>query len=264
VKQDWTNPWSFGMTGGQQGDGVAQVRWLCTRNDVKSIVYFTQDIPFQHTDAPKAMTPIAKGCGKSISYVYYPITGADITPQVTQAAGKKPDFVIVLGGGALAVNIYKQFAQAGISADKIIGSGNQMDWDEVLKPGGKALEGAYAVSEVTNWDDTADPTVAAYRKAMEGASWDARSPNPETAYMWVMTIYTAAQKIGFDKFDQQSLKQFMDTANKVPVPLTKEILNPGPEGFPQIKQPYSQIVQWKGGKLLTVQDGTEDGWVRGY
>jgi hypothetical protein len=171
---------------------------------------------------------------------------------------------MTLGGGALAVNIYKQFAAAGIPADRIIGSANQMDYAQVLEPGGAALDGAYASMEVKSWGDTADPDVAAYLKAMEGSGWEAKDPNPATAYMYVMAIYTAAQKIGFDKFNSTALRDWFNTANDVALPLSRSVLNPPPPGYPQVKQPYVQIVQWKGGKLSPVTEGTEEGWLNGF
>jgi ABC-type branched-subunit amino acid transport system substrate-binding protein len=264
VPADFNNPLNFSMTGGTAGDMRATARWLCTRADVNKVVVFTQDIPIQHTTAPDSIGPTLKGCNKSVSYIYYPITGSDITPQVTQAAQRKPDAVITLGGGALAINIYKLFGQAGVPADKIIGSSNQMAYESVLKPAGKVMEGAYASFETKSWGDTSDPDVAAYLKAMEGAGFDAQDGNPQTGYMDVMTVYTAAQKIGFDKFDTASLANFMNTANDVPVPLTRSITNPGPKGAPQIKQTGVQIVQWKDGKLNVITEGTDDGWVEGY
>jgi ABC-type branched-subunit amino acid transport system substrate-binding protein len=264
TEQDYTNPYNFGMTGGQDGDQRAAARWLCTKADVKKVLVFTQDIPFQRANAPKVIGTPLKECGKSASYVFYPTTGADLTPFVGKAARSKPDFVITLGGGPLAVQIFKQFQQSGISADRIIGSANAFAYEQVLKPAGDAMEGAIGTIETKSWGQTDDPGIAEYLKAMEGEDYDAQDTNPLTAYMSVMTVYTAAKEIGFDKFDTASLKEFMDSANNVQVPTTRDILNPGPEGYPQIKQPYVQIVQWKDGKLSPVLEGTEDGWVKAF
>ncbi len=264
VEEDYTNPMSFGMTQGNTGGQRAMSRWLCTRDDVQKVAVFTQDIPISHTSVPKAIGETLKECGKSATYTYYPITGADLLPHVSKAAKGKPDFVIAVGGGALAVQIYKLFGQAGIPADKIGISANAMAYEQVLKPAGAAIEGAYASLETQAWGDTEDPGVAAYLKAMEGSGVDARDVNPQTAYMQMMTLYTAAKEIGFDTFDSASLVEFMNTANGVAVPNSREILNPGPKEYPQVKQPFSQIAQWKDGKLLPVTEGTEEGWVRAF
>jgi branched-chain amino acid transport system substrate-binding protein len=264
VEEDWTNPWSFGMTGGQEGDFRASARWLCTRADVQKVVVFTQDIPFQRENAPRVIGDTLKACDKTASFVYYPITGADLTPYVNRASRQDPDMVITLGGGPVAIQFFTLFNRAGITADKLIGSANMFANEQVLSKAPDIMEGAHGVIETSSWGQTDDPGIAEYLKAMEGEDYDAQDTNPLTAYTFVMTIYTAAQKIGFDKFNSASLKEFMDTANNVPVPTTREIVNPGPEGFPQIKQPYSMIVQWKDGKLSPVTEGTEDGWVKGF
>lgn len=264
TKEDYTDPWSFGMTQGQEGDQRAVARFLCTRDDVKKVVFFTQDIPFQHESAPNTIGKPLEECGKSAEYVYYPITGADLSPYVTKAAQAKPDFVITLGGGALAVQIFKLFTQAGIKPDQMFASANAMAYESVLKPAGATMEGVYAPVEVVSWDDTSNPGVAQYLKAMEGSGVDPKDSNPETAYMYVQTIYKAAQEVGFDDFDGKALAEYLNTANDVEVPTSRMILNPGPEGYPQVKQPYTQIVQWKGGKLNVVTEGTEDGWILAF
>jgi ABC-type branched-subunit amino acid transport system substrate-binding protein len=264
TEEDMTNPMSFGMTQGNTGGQRAMSRWLCTRDEVKKVAVFTQDIPISHESVPVAIGETLKQCGKSATYTYYPITGADLLPHVSKAAKGKPDFVIAVGGGALAVQIYKLFGQAGIPADKIGISANAMAYEQVLEPAGAAIEGAYATLETQAWGDTEDPGVAAYLKAMEGSGVDARDVNPQTAYMQMMTLYTAAEEIGFDKFDSASLVEFMNTANGVAIPNSRQILNPGPKGAPQVKQPYSQIAQWKDGKLTPVTEGTEEGWVKAF
>jgi hypothetical protein len=172
--------------------------------------------------------------------------------------------VITLGGGPLAVQIFKLFGQVGIPADKLFASGNAVAYESVFKPGGKALDGAYGVVEVMSWGEESDPDVAEYLEAMEGSGTDARDANPQTAYMQVMTLYNAAKEIGFESFDTGSLVEFMNTANDVAVPLTPGIRNPGPKDAPQVKQPYAQIVQWKDGKLNIVREGTEDGWILAF
>jgi ABC-type branched-subunit amino acid transport system substrate-binding protein len=264
VEADWKDPWSFGLTLGTNGDNRAFASYLCTRDDVKKVVAFVQDIPISHSATPAAMDPVLKGCGKTAEYVYYPITGADLTPDVAKAAALKPDFVLTQAGGALALQVFKLFSQAGISADKMGASGNAFAKKDVLTPAGATMDGVYGSINVRSWSDTSDPGVAEYQKAMASAGVDADDVNPETAYMTVMAIATAGEEIGADAFDSQSLADWMNKANNVAIPTSREILNPGPTGYPQIKQPYNQIVQWKDGKLNVVTDGTDDGWIKGF
>jgi ABC-type branched-subunit amino acid transport system substrate-binding protein len=260
---DYTNPWNVGLTGGS-GTNHAIAEYLCTQSDIKKVAAFVQDIPLSHQQTPPSMTPVLTACGKTITYYYYPITGADLTPDVTKVAATKPDFVLTQAGGPIAVQVFKLFEQAGIPATKLGGSVNAFAYDAVLKPSGSAADGLRGGVEVQSWGDTGNPDVAAYLKAMEGSGVDPQDGNPETAYMVVMAIYTAAKKIGFDKFDSASLAKYMTTANNVSLPLNRDILNPGPADSPSIKQPYSQMVQWKDGKLQILTQGNNLGWFKGF
>ena len=56
-----------------------------------------------------------------------------------------------------------------------------------------------------------------------------------------------------------------DLADEVLQLVRQPVVSLGPKGFPQIKQPYMQILQWKGGKMNAVPAGDKkDGWVLGY
>jgi hypothetical protein len=140
----------------------------------------------------------------------------------------------------------------------------------VVKPSGSALEGSYYFGGWQAWDDTSDNDMPEYFAAMQAAGHskdDARNPNIEYGYAEAMFFYEAAKLIGFDKFDSASLKQFADTNNGMQIPLSRTLVNPGPKGFPQMKQGWAQVAQWKGGKLVPVaNDGGSDdqGWINGF
>ena len=57
-------------------------------------------------------------------------------------------------------------------------------------------------------------------------------------YSETMLIYDAAKAIGFDKFTPSALSQWLTTTNGFPLPLSHNLVNPGPKAAPQIKQPY--------------------------
>jgi hypothetical protein len=123
----------------------------------------------------------------------------------------------------------------------------------------------YAAYQFAHWDDTSDPEVAAYLEAMHGSSEDPRSENVVWGYSTVMWIRTVADTIGADNLNPQSLANFMRTQNGVPIPRSRELVNPGPAGEPQMKHPYVHISQWLNGKLNTVQvAGAADGWVKAF
>ena len=199
-------------------------------------------------------------------YVFYPITGVDLAPYVTKAVAYKPNFVLTLGGGAVAIQLFQSLEQAGIPADEIMGSANAPAYQSVLKPAGSVMNGGYFSSEVQNWNDLSNPGVGIYLKAMGQyeSGVDPQDPNPETAWADVMLLWQASKQIGATKFSAATFAKWTQTANKVPLPLSRTYLNPGPKGSTSIKQPFTEIVQWKNGKLNIVKSGTNAGWVRGY
>jgi hypothetical protein len=172
--------------------------------------------------------------------------------------------------GPQAVAVLKGYQAGGIPGTKIGLQESGWDYQTVVKPSGSALEGAYYFGGWQAWDDTSDNEMPEYFAAMQaaGRSKDAaRNPSIEYGYAEVMFFYAAAKEIGFDAFDSASLKQFADTSNGSPMPLSRTINNPGPKGFPQMKQGWAQVAQWKDGKLTPVaNDGGSDadGWINGF
>ena len=269
LPQDMTDKWSFPNVPGAFGEERASARWLCTQKSVKSVVFFLQDLPAEHQFGPAAVGDVFKGCHKTVSYVYYPISAVDMTPYVTQVVQKKPDFVITLVGAAQVVTTFQAFKQAGFPIDHIIGPDSAFNWTEQLKPAqdaGNVMDGAYAASQEVSWDNTSDPNVKQYLAAMKALDpkKDPRCALCVVGYMTIKFFYNVAKATGFDSFNAQALANYMSTKNGVAMPLTHALTNPGPKTAPQVKQPYAQIWQWKGGKMLVVKQGTKGGWVYGY
>ena len=59
---------------------------------------------------------------------------------------------------------------------------------------------------------------------------------------------------------------WLDTANGIHIPLSQNMNNPGPAGYPQLKQPYERILQFKGGTTFVVipTGPAKDGWVNAF
>jgi hypothetical protein len=162
-----------------------------------------------------------------------------------------------------AVSYFKAFAQQGFPAEKIAVPDTAFEYESTIEPAGGAMDGAYSMNQFKSWGQTDDPEIAEYLETMKGSSVDVRAPNVQWGYQLVNFMYAAAEEIGFDDFGAQSLQQFMSTAKGVPVPLSRDLVHPGPQGYPQLRQPWAQIVQYKDDKFTPVEGG-EDGWFNGF
>lgn len=263
---DFSNEWSFGLSASAFGGFRGMARYACQQPDVKKVVLFTQDIPQQRREAPGAVEPILEACGKSVSFVYYPLTGADLAPFIAKAAKEDPDFVITLAGAPMMVQMYRGFADAGIPAERISAPDSGTDYKTVLSRADGAMDGAVISTQFVSWGQPEDPEVKEFLQAMKdsGTEIDARNSSAVWGYQSVMWFNEVAKRVGPDKFDAKTLAEFMRTETDVDMVLSRKLLNPGPEGYPQVKQPYVQIVRWDGRKMVPVKENTEDGWVKAY
>jgi branched-chain amino acid transport system substrate-binding protein len=266
AKVDTTNPWSFAITPAGAGERGGTAKWLCTKPEVKKIAVLSVDVPTQRASLPAQMNPIIDGCGKSLSITYVPLTAADYAPFVQKITATKPDFIVLqLPGATQFVQAYQALKQYGFPADQTIMSSSAFGYEQTLKKGGASMEGIYCMFGLASPDDTSRADVRDYQAAMKQYSnWDYRDTSPETGYQSVLYFYAAAQKIGFDKFDAQTLADFSNNNSGLEMPVSRQLINPGPKGAPQIKQPYVQIVQWKDGKINVVREGTDDGWINAF
>jgi ABC-type branched-subunit amino acid transport system substrate-binding protein len=262
---DYHNPWSFGIVGGTIGQNNSAAKWICTMSNVHNVVNLFPDVADYHSVVTPIVTNTYKACGKTSSVVYYPLTAVDIGPYVSKVVAAHPDFVNMTGIGAQAVQIFKGLGQAGVPANKV--ATTDVDFTHQLtQSAGGAMNGAYLEAQFTPWGLTSDPEVAQYQANVKAAGYDPRSPTVEWGYVYMMTLYTAAKDIGFGNFNSESLAHWLSTANGVHIPLSLAIKNPGPTGFPQLKQPSQRILQFEGGETFkVVPTGTnKDGWINAF
>jgi ABC-type branched-subunit amino acid transport system substrate-binding protein len=261
-KQDFTNPYSFGMGTGAVGEAGAMAKYICANKpSVKQIAYLTPVDPEQQADVPPLLNKIFHACGKQVTYTFIPQTQVDMTPIITKVLQTHPGFVMTTIGQTQMVEVAKALHQAGYPTDQISVASNALDKKNVLDPAGDDLNGIYASDEWLGWGLTSNADVQAYAKATQGLS-NPDSGNVVQGYMYMMWIYTAAKHIGFDKFDSASLTKYMRSTSGVHIPMSRTLVNPGPSGSPAIKQPYVQILRWQNGKMTVVNGGTNGGWVR--
>jgi ABC-type branched-subunit amino acid transport system substrate-binding protein len=263
---DFTDATSFGITPGGPGEMRGAAKWICQQSDIKSVGVILLDLPSFHKDYPAAVGPTLQGCGKKITgYSYVSLTNPDVTPYVNKITATKPDFIMAFPqSGSPTVQIFKALQAQGFPADRTWAPSSSFNLETSLKPAGDAMNGTISSFETSNPEDPSNPGVTEFAAAMEAAGLPTTDPNIQQGYLYIRSFYEIAEKIGFDKFDSQSLSDFLSSNNGFQLPLSRTIVNPGPSGKPQEKQPYIQLVQWKDGKLTTVKENTEDGWINGF
>jgi ABC-type branched-subunit amino acid transport system substrate-binding protein len=262
---DYHNPWSFGVVGGTIGQNGAMAKYLCTRSDVHNVANLFPDVPDYHTVVFPLMQKIFGGCGKTTTVTYYPLTAVDPGPYAVKVAALHPDFVNFTGIGGQAVTIFKSLAQNGIPATKV--ATTDVDFtDKLINSANGAMDGMYLEAQFTPWGVTSDPEVAKYVSDVKAQGADPNDPSVEWGYAYIMFLYTAAQHIGFANFNSATLKNWLDTANGIHIPLSQNMNNPGPAGYPQLKQPYERILQFKVGTTFVVipTGPAKDGWVNAF
>ncbi len=259
---DSTSPWAFGLVPSNGEDqGVAS--YICTLPDVKTVSFIAVGVPSE-VSTFAAVDKVFKACGKTAIPVYEPETTTDISPYVQKVIGAKPGFVMADVFAGQIETIVQQLEASGIPASKVATSISILP-QATLNTVGKSLDGINTEWQFTPYTQTSDPTVSAYISGMKALGADPQNENSEWGYSNVMAIYTAAKRIGFANFNSNTLAAFMRTANNVPIPVSRDIVNPGPSGGPSVKQPYVLIAQWTGSTFKVVPTGpNDDGWVRAW
>jgi ABC-type branched-subunit amino acid transport system substrate-binding protein len=256
---DYSSKWEFSADPLEMN---VAARFVCEMPNVKSVVFAAQADPIVEQEVPPQISAIFKACNKTVSEVFWPLTAVDMAPYAQKVLAAKPGFVMLQAGGTQYLQLMKAFQTDGWPADKTSVDSGTIDYENILKPGGSAVNGAYFLSYVADWDDTSNPQVATYLKATASLP-DPKESNTEASYAEIMWIYSAAKSIGFSKFNAAALTNYMRTANGAPIPLSRAMVNPGPAGYVAIKQPDEQVLQWKGGTLSVVNPSNNGGWVSG-
>lgn len=256
---DYSSKWEFSADPLEMN---VAARFVCGMSSVKSVVFAAQADPIVEQEVPPQISAIFKSCGKTVSEVFWPLTAVDMAPYAQKILASKPGFVMLQAGGTQYLQLMKAFQTDGWPADKTSVDSGTIDYGNILKPGGAAVNGAYFLSYVADWDDTSNPQVATYLKATASLP-DPKETNTEASYAEIMWIYSAAKAIGFSKFNATTLTNYMRTANGAAIPLSRAMVNPGPSGYQAIKQPYEQVLQWKNGTLSVVNPNNNGGWVSG-
>jgi hypothetical protein len=258
---DVTNPYSFGLVP-SDGEDQGFASYVCSRSDIHHVGFLAVNVPSEISTFAGYLK-VLKACGKTATPVFYPETATDVTPYVQKIVALKPDFVHCDCFPSQTAQIVQVLEGSGIPADKFVTS-NAALTPQAIAQSSKVLNGILIMAQFTPYQNTSDPQVAAYLKAMNGSSQTDDS-NAEWGYMYVMAIATAGTAIGASNFNGVTLAKFLSTQNNVPLALSRSIVNPGPSFAPQEKQPWIRIYQWKNRTYNVVPAGpSKDGWVEGW
>ena len=256
------------MNGSAIGQQRAAARYVCSQPNIHRAVLVSPGTAQLRSGSVLLGQLVLKNCNKAVSDpVFYTLGAADITPVVAQVASLHPDFVLFSGISAQVVLFYRGFAQKRIPASHVAAPDTDFVYDVQLKNAGGSMNGGIVENQFKSWGLTSDPEVKAYIAAMKGSPVDYRSATCTWGYFDVMLFAQAAKAIGYPKFNSVSFQKFMNTNHGLHVPLgrTKTIVNPGPKKFPQQKNPYIQLTQWTGSKMVVLPVGAnKDGWIYGY
>ncbi|MBN9790122.1 hypothetical protein DMP17_16160 [Pseudonocardia sp. TMWB2A] len=244
------------VTGGSS-EYEAQVYYAGKTLAAKSAVVFTDENPSGQDQVARVTKAVQRyGFDMTVTPVYLPSGTADPTPFVAKAVSGKPDVVFTNQSGAQAVSAYTAFHQQGFPTDRILNQGGAADFDSFFtKVSPEIADGTIFSYAYQNPDDLSDPQVKLYRDAMQQyAGRDGKSEFSQWGFANVMTLAEIAKKIGPEKFDAASLKAFLTTVDNFPMfmaqPLSRKYATPD---APANLRPQIQVLQYKGGKLETVQ-----------
>jgi len=245
---------SFPISGGSGSEYPAQVEYWATRMGAKSAVWLSVDAPSLRASYLTAKKT-ADSVGMKMSAVFTPATQPDPTSGVAKAVSLKPDVILSPTAGPAAVIQYRAFQQQGWPPTKLVATGGAVDNDAFFDKADQAsIEGSYYSDAFVSYDDLSDKEVAAYRGAMKKhANAAGRSSFAQESFADVMTIYGAGKQIGGDKLDAASLHAFLTNVEGFHVFMGGTLSrSSAPKQYPALFNPFVGIVQYKGGKVVTV------------
>ena len=246
----------------------AMARCLCTQPDVKRSGPAARH-PEQRAYSPKRSTPVLEGCGKEVSTTYVPDhrDGPHAAREQGRCDQARTSSWCSPLAGPQAVQITRPSSRPASRPIKTVAR-RRARWTTrrcSSRPGavdGGRLRHARAQSPERHRRTRTSPSTTA---AMEGAGLYAAQPQHPDRATCTSASTRRPRRSASTSSTAASLKEYLNTRERRRTCRCRaQLVNPGPEGCPQIKQPYAQMVQWKDGKLTPVTEGTEDGWIKGF
>jgi ABC-type branched-subunit amino acid transport system substrate-binding protein len=256
--QGTASPWAEVTTGSATITLTVPARYACAQGYHKVSV-LTSDLPIARTDFSQFAAGIYKQCGIDVNVVYVPLTAADPAPYVQKAITTKPDLLIdtILTGASVDPQM-AAITTAGYPINRTYFGSGGVDTAFFSNPATKGAMLGFpldiAIPQNTN------PDVQAYVKALKqfAPGTDPLGTFTPIAFSQVVTIWKAAQAIGFNKVTGPEIKDYMlnQAQGNLQVPLGRVVtLVPG---YPGMKQPYFHVVRWTGTGIDSL--GWWSGW----
>jgi len=257
ASQDYTASNSFPLAGGSAASYPARANYSITKEGEKTAAFTAADSgPAQL--ALQQLQPIYAKAGGTVLDALVPASSADLAPTIAKIMQAKPDVVINSLAGVKGVSLYTGLYAQGYDPKRVFGAGSLVDVDNFyskVQPAA-AVEGSLYELQCDSPDDTANPDVATYRKAMtDYTDIEGRSEYALLGFSAVMTNYNLAKQIGFENFSKESMAKVYMTET-VPVFAGYQYSRASaPADYPAVGNPFVRIVRYQGGQIVNVEDG---------
>jgi branched-chain amino acid transport system substrate-binding protein len=240
---DDTSPWENNISGSAASSFTSAARYACA-NHAKNVSVMHDDTAAATSSFELYAAKIYSRCGIQVNLVPVPYGTADMAPYITKAVETKPDLLDAMAtapGATLAQGI----TSAGFPLSK------------TLMPGGGTPTAAEnGVTFVSGWEQplkqNTNPQIKTFLKYMgtasPGSDPDAQLTLP--AFQDITTIWQVGQAIGFAKLTGRSLQKYMNTKAVGHLQIFGSLDVSIDTGSPGVKQPFSNLSQWKNGKFV--------------
>lgn len=243
TRGDDTSPWENNISGSAASSFTSAARYACT-NHVKHVSVMLDDTAGATSSFALYAAKIYKNCGISVNEVPVPYGTADMAPYITKAVETKPGLLDAMATAA-ASTLAQGITSAGFPLNKTL-----------IPTGGTPTKAENGLTFVSGWEtpikQNSNAQIQTFLKYMRtaspGSDPDAQLTLP--AFQDITTIWEAAKAVGFTKITGRSLQNYMNTKAVGHLQIFGSLDVGKVPGSPGVKQPFSNLSQWKNGKLV--------------
>jgi branched-chain amino acid transport system substrate-binding protein len=231
-------------------------RYACAKG-YTNVSVLNEDLPTSRLDEAVFAAGIFRACGIRVNNVYRPLTTADPSPYIQKAIGTHPQLLIIPGLTVPELTLVAAIRAAGYPVGRVIGVTDATSgWLSDPATAGILImsPGTYPVPQ--NSDPAAQVFLQAMKKYSPGTNV-LLDNLPQTLFQMVMAIWEAGKAIGFAHLNGTTLHKYMNSQAPGHLQIFGSHVVVLPPGLPGVKEPYTEIFQWTGRKLVDL------GWYAG-